>query len=410
MTGDLSPTGFDGPGGSEDLLRDLRLVTDAKLGRLDVEELLAELLRRVRDILDADTAAVLMVDESSQQLVARAACGLEEEVRQGVHIPVGVGFAGRIAELRQTVVLDRVDSTTVANPILWEKGVRAMLGVPLLAGERVTGVLHVGRIEERPFTEQDAQLLQVVAERVVGAIETRQAAVEHAAAGLLERSLLPTALPVCDGLRFATRYITPDDRSVGGDWYDIFTVPSGDLWLVVGDVSGHGLGAAVVMGRIRSALRAYSLIAATPEEALALTDRKVEHFEIDMFATVVCAVSSPPFDRFRIATAGHPPPVVASPGQAARLIDVSIDPPLGVASTRERKAVEVSMPRGGVLVLYTDGLIERRGEHIDVGLTQLQQSVSANNPETVCRDVLHDLVGSSSPRDDIAVVAIQRTP
>ena len=401
--------GFDGPDGSEDRLRDLRLVTDAKLGRLDVEELLAELLRRVRDILDADTASVLMVDDSSHQLVARAACGLEEEVRQGVHVPVGVGFAGRIAELKRAVALDRVDSTTVANPILWEKGVRAMLGVPLFAGERVIGVLHVGRIEERPFTEEDSQLLQVVAERVVGAIETRQSAVEHAAAGLLERSLLPTALPVCDGVRFATRYITPDDRSVGGDWYDIFTVPSGDLWLVVGDVSGHGLGAAVVMGRIRSALRAYSLIAATPEETLALTDRKVEHFEIDMVATVVCAVSSPPFDRFRIAAAGHPPPVLATPGRAAQLIDVPRGLPLGVASGRERKGVEVSLPPGGVLVLYTDGLIERRGESIDLGLSRLQASVSAIDPETVCRDVLRDLVGSTSPGDDIAIVAIQRT-
>jgi serine phosphatase RsbU (regulator of sigma subunit) len=129
-----------------------------------------------------------------------------------------------------------------------------------------------------------------------------------------------------------------------------------------------------------------------------------------MFATVVCAVSSPPFDRFRIATAGHPPPVVASPGQAAQLVDVSVDLPLGVASGRERKAVEVTLPRGGALVLYTDGLIERRGEIIDLGLSRLQGSVSASNPETVCRDVLRDLVGSASPGDDIAIVAIQRTP
>jgi sigma-B regulation protein RsbU (phosphoserine phosphatase) len=408
LTIDRVAVGLDGAIGSEDHLRDLRRVTDATLGRLDVEELLAELLRRIRDILDADTAAVLMIDRSSQQLVARAACGLEEEVHQGVHIPVGAGFAGRIAELKRAVMLDRVDSTTVANPILWEKGVRTMVGVPLLAGERVIGVLHVGRIEERPFGEQDAELLQVVAERVVGAVETRQAAVEHAAAGLLERSLLPAALPVCDGLRFATRYITPDDRSVGGDWYDIFTVPSGDLWLVVGDVAGHGLGAAVVMGRIRSALRAYSLIADTPEEALAMTDRKVEHFEIDMFATVVCAVSSPPFDRFRIATAGHPPPVIAGPGQAARLVDVSVDLPLGVARGQVRTAVEASLPAGGVLLLYTDGLVERRGENLDLGLTRLRGSVSAGDPETVCRDVLRDLVGSSSPTDDIAIVAVQR--
>jgi serine phosphatase RsbU (regulator of sigma subunit) len=102
--------------------------------------------------------------------------------------------------------------------------------------------------------------------------------------------------------------------------------------------------------------------------------------------------------------------VVASPGQAAQLVDVSVDLPLGVASGRERKAVEVTLPRGGALVLYTDGLIERRGEIIDLGLSRLQGSVSASNPETVCRDVLRDLVGSASPGDDIAIVAIQRTP
>src|SRR4029077_14419188 len=233
---------------------------------------------------------------------------------------------------------------------------------------------------------------------------------EHAAAGLLERSLLPTALPVCDGLRFATRYITPDDRSVGGDWYDLFTVPSGDLWVVVGDVAGHGLHAAVVMGRIRSALRAYSLIADTPEEVLALTDRKVEHFEIDMMATVICAVSGPPYDRFRIATAGHPPPVVVGPDQAAQLVNVSVDPPVGVAAGHKRTAVQTALPSGGVLVLYTDGLIERRGENLDLGLARLRRSASASDPETVCGDILRALVGSAAPTDDIAVVAVQRTP
>jgi sigma-B regulation protein RsbU (phosphoserine phosphatase) len=395
---------------AEDRLRDLRSVTDATLGRLDVDELLAELLRRTQEILDADTAVVLMVDTASRHLVARVARGLEEEVRQGVHIPLGTGFAGRIAAHGQPIVLDRVDATTVANPILWEKGVRTMLGVPLLVGRRVIGVLHVGRIEDRPFTPADVELLEVVADRVVGAVERRQAAVEHAAAGLLERSLLPAALPVCEGLQFATRYITPDDRSVGGDWYDAFTVPSGDLWLVVGDVAGHGLGAAVVMGRVRSALRAYSLIASTPETVLELTDRKVEHFEIDMMVTVVCAVASPPFDRFRIATAGHPPPVIVAPGQGAHLVQAPVGPPLGALSSGERTSVELELPRGAAMVLYTDGLIERRGEHIAESLGRLLASAIADEPERVCRAILRDLVGADAPTDDIAIVVAQRTP
>ena len=189
-----------------------------------------------------------------------------------------------------------------------------MLGVPLLTGGDVLGVLHVGRLDGKPFDERDSELLQLVGERVVGAIEARQLAVERAAAVLLERSLLPTVVPDCPGLAFASRYVASDDRSVGGDWFDMFTLPSGDLWVVVGDVAGHGLSAAVVMGRIRSTLHSYALLGGEPHTVLELTARKIEHFELDALATVVCAVSAPPYDVFRIALAGHPPPVIAAPG------------------------------------------------------------------------------------------------
>ena len=238
--GDLTP---------QDELANFRAVTDSTLGRLDVEDLLIELLERVRSILDADTAAVLLLDKDSGDLVARAACGIEEEVREGVRVPVGIGFAGRIARTKQPVWLDRVDSTTVTNPILWEKGIRTMLGVPLLvADDELIGVLHVGRLHPDPFHDADAELLQVVAERLAGAIQARQLAVDRVATALLERSLLPGRLPKCPGLEFATRYLTPEEL-VGGDWYDVFTVPSGELWVVAGDVAGQGLRAAVVMGQ-----------------------------------------------------------------------------------------------------------------------------------------------------------------
>jgi len=241
--------------GSEQL-RNLLAVTDAALARLEVEDLLSELLDRIRSVLDADTAAVLLRDGGSDELVARAACGLEEEVRQGVRVPVGTGFAGRIAKRKGPVVLNRVDSTTVTNPLLREKGIRKMLGVPLLNGEDVIGVLHAGRFDDRPFTGNDAELLQVAAERVAGATQARQLAIESAAATLLERSLQPSRLPRLPGVQLGARFVTAESRLIGGDWYDAFTVPSGQLWLIVGDVAGHGLNAAVVMGRVkgRSAL------------------------------------------------------------------------------------------------------------------------------------------------------------
>ena len=393
--------------GAEDQLANLRSVTDSKLGRLDVEDLLSELLQRVRGIVDADTAAVLLLDKDSGDLVARAARGIEEEVRQGVRVPMGVGFAGRIARSREPVRLDRVDSTTVANPILWEKGIRVMLGVPLLVGDEVLGVLHVGRLEDRPFNVSDAELLQVVAERVASAVQVRQLAVERAATTLVERSLLPGRLPDCPGLEFATRYLTPDEP-VGGDWYDAFTVPSGDLWVVTGDVAGHGLHSAIVMGRIRSALRAYALLCSDPAEVLELTSRKVQHFEPEAMATAVCATASAPYEKFRAATAGHPPPLLVPIEGPSEFADLPVGTPLGVHSTAGRSSAAVALPEGAVLVFYTDGLIERRGESLDEGMARLRRAISAEDPETVCRRLAKEML-SGGIQDDVAIVAVRRS-
>ncbi|MFN2562649.1 MAG: PP2C family protein-serine/threonine phosphatase [Jatrophihabitans sp.] len=377
---------------------------------MHVDDLLTELLERIRVILDADTAAVLLMEAGSDALVARAARGLEDEVRQGVKVPLGVGFAGSIAARREAVLLDRVDSTTVANPILWEKGIKAMLGVPLVSGEEVIGVLHVGRLGPRPFTTEDADLLQVAGDRVAAALQARLLAVETAAAQLLERGLLPTRLPTVEGLEFASRYVTADNRTIGGDWYDAFLLPSGRLWLVTGDVAGHGLDAAVVMGRVRSALRAYALLDAPVAEVVALTDRKVDHFEIGSMVTLVCATAPPPYDRFDVCSAGHLPPVLADPAGGASFLELPVGPPLGVTREARREAATVELTPGVVMLLYTDGLVERRETSLTQRLALLRDSTRADAPEAVCRDVMHDLVGSDTTRDDIAVLAVRRTP
>jgi sigma-B regulation protein RsbU (phosphoserine phosphatase) len=401
------------PGASDEIaerLANLRALTDSALTHLDVDDLLIELLSRVREILDVDTAAVLFLDKGTGELEARAACGIEDEVRQGVRVPLGVGFAGRIAATREVVRLDRVDSTTVANPLLWERGISVMLGVPLLASNSVLGVLHVGRLERRPFTDHDVELLQVVADRVSAAVETRQHAVERAAAVLLERSLLPPRRPNVPGLGFATRYVAAEERTVGGDWYDFFILPSGQLWIVVGDVAGHGLAAAVVMGRIRSALRAYSMVEPLPERVLDLVDRKVSHFEIGTFATVACAVMDPPYDTMTVAVAGHPLPVVAEPGRPAYFVDVEISPPVGTnLASRPRSSTTLTLAPGAVVALYTDGLVERRGESLDVGFERLRTATAVGPPDVVAREIMHQLVGGIVPRDDIALVVVART-
>jgi len=149
----------------------VQAVTDAALAHLELEELLAVLLPRIREILGADTCAVLLLDEETNELVARAAVGIEEEVEQGVRIPMGGGFAGRVAAGKAPVILEDVDHADVLNPILREKGIKSMLGVPLLVGGNVTGVLHIGALHYRNFNTRDSELLQLVGDRVALAIE-----------------------------------------------------------------------------------------------------------------------------------------------------------------------------------------------------------------------------------------------
>jgi K+-sensing histidine kinase KdpD len=152
-------------------LERVQTVTDVALSALTLDELMPELLTRIRDLLEADTAAILMLDEATQELVARAAVGIEEEVEQGVRIPIGGGFAGRIAASRQPIRLDDVDHADVLNPLLREKGIKSMLGVPLIVEDAVLGVLHVGTLEPRIFSRYDEELLVVVASRVALAVE-----------------------------------------------------------------------------------------------------------------------------------------------------------------------------------------------------------------------------------------------
>lgn len=389
-------------------LQNFLAVTEPRLIRLGVRQLQDEVLDRLRDVLDADTAAVLLLEEDSDYLVARAAKGLEEEVRQGVRIPLGTGFAGRIADTKKPVRLNRVDSSTVANPILWEKGICRMLGAPLLSGDQVLGVLHVGRLKPHDFSLEDEKLLQVAAERVAAAVQASRYAAEAAAAEMLERGLLPSRLPRIAGLQIASRYVPTENRSIGGDWYDVFLGPDGALWVVTGDVAGHGLRAAVVMGRVKSALRAYTLLGEGPARVLQLTDRKVVHFEMGTLITAICARSYSPYEEWTVSSAGHLPPLVVTPDEAASLAAVPANPPLGADPDVARSEVTITLADGGLMMLYTDGLIERSGEALDAGLTRLLKVVRPEHPDLVCRAVMHELVGSDSPSDDIAMLAVRR--
>jgi phosphoserine phosphatase RsbU/P len=391
---------------AEDKLRDIRSVTDAALSYLGADDLLAALLDRVKEILDADTVAVLLLDSSGRQLIATAASGLEEEVRQGVRIPVGGGFAGRIAAERRPVILDHVDHSNVLNPILLEKGIQSLVGVPLLVHGVVIGVLHVGTVHNRVFAADDAALLQLAADRAALAVQSLRSREDRAATAALQRSLLPSALPAVRGVETAARYV-PGDGSVGGDWYDVFPLPGGELGMVVGDVAGSGLESAVVMGRMRSALRAYALEFPDTAVVLRKLDQKMQYFEGDVMATVSYAVLDPASGQLRISSAGHFPPVAAAPGRRGALAEIAVDAPIGVADAPRRQVTTLALAPGAVLCFFTDGLVERRNKPLDDGLTLLCETVSPGPPEDVCISVMRALVGSEHPGDDIALLVLR---
>jgi putative methionine-R-sulfoxide reductase with GAF domain len=392
----------------DERLRRLEAVTDTTLSGLAVAELLDELLERVRDLLGVDTAAILMLDVHAGQLIATASKGLEDEVRQGFRVSVGRGFAGRIAQVRRPVMIAEVSPGDVVSPILLQQGITSLLGVPMLAGNALVGVLHVGSRTPRVFTADDVHLLQLVADRASLAGQVRSQKLDQAAAVALQRSLLPTELPRVPGVELAARYVPGHDFGVGGDWYDVFSLPSGWLGVVIGDVSGHGLSSAVVMGRVRSALRAYALISDDPAQVLTLLDRKVHHFETGNLTTALYAMISPDRSTIHISLAGHLPPIVATAGVPAVVAEIPVGPPLGIGRTPAIRATTViDFPPGSVLVCYTDGLVEQRGEIIDVGIKRLTDVVQPDNAEAVCMAIMAG-VGTDLPNDDIALLALRR--
>jgi serine phosphatase RsbU (regulator of sigma subunit) len=344
----------------------------------------------------------------ARQLVATAAKGLEDEVRQGFRVSVGRGFAGRVAATKRPVILADVTPNDVVNPILLDKGIRSLLGVPMLADGDVVGVLHVGTLTPRAFTDDDVHLLQLVADRASLAGQIRSNKLDQAAALALQRSLLPTQLPHVPGVDMAARYVPGHDFGIGGDWYDVFPLPTGWLGVVIGDVSGHGLGSAVVMGRVRSALRAYALVCHDPAEALTLLDRKVHHFEAGNLTTALYAMISPDRTAIHLSLAGHLSPVLAAPHHPAVMPRIIVDPPLGIGGNPiVRHTTVIDFPPGAVLVCYTDGLVEQRGEIIDVGIGRLIAAVRPDAAETVCTTIMAS-AGMEQPTDDIAVLAIRR--
>jgi anti-sigma regulatory factor (Ser/Thr protein kinase)/putative methionine-R-sulfoxide reductase with GAF domain len=395
-------------------LRDLVKLSDPALSELSFQELLDELLERVRDLLSVDTAAILLLDPDRRQLVATAARGIEEEVEQGVRIPIGRGFAGRIAQERIAIFIADVDHADVVNPILREKGICSLLGVPLIVEGDLIGVLHVGSLTRRRFDLRDLAVLELAAARAAPAIERSRLitalAREHANAVMLQRSLLPRRFEGTAGIGAAARYL-PAREEVGGDWYDLIDLGRGEIGIAIGDVVGHGLSAATLMGQLRTALHAYALEGHSPGRTLELVDRFARSIGESAMATAAYVIVNATTGVVRLASAGHLPPVVIPAAGRPRLLEVDPAPPIGAfdhAQCPEREAV---LEQGSTLLLYTDGLVERPRVALSTSLDELLVAVAgAQTPEDACLLAVDRLVPQRGPRDDIALIAIQNEP
>ena len=394
-------------------LERVQRVSETALSHLSVDDLLDELLLRVREILDTDTAAVLLLDEGRNELVARAAKGIEEEVERGVRIPVGKGFAGRIAAERAPVAIHRVDHKTVLNPILFHKGIKSLLGVPLLAHGELVGVMHVGTKTRRRFTNDETELLQMVGDRVALALRARLSDRSRVVIEAFQRTFLPEVLPFLPGLRVATRYLPAATAvGVGGDWFDTFVRPEGDIVLAIGDVAGHGLPAASLMGKMRNALRAHALMGGTALDILQRADEFHRHFGAGELVTLLIGVLAQDLSALSYVSAGHPPPLVIGPEGAAFASNGHPNPPLGLPQPPSFVEETVALPPGTSVLLYTDGLVERREESLDRGLERLRSAaervVNGTAPNDAITDLLRRVIDAPRPTDDVALMLLQR--
>ena len=376
-----------------------------------------DLIENVRATMGSDTATLLLIDETRTVLEPAASAGLGGRWRGAPHIRVGTGFAGSVAAADAPVVIEHVDESSVINPILRSSGVHRLLGVPVHGRDGLVGVLHVGAVADREFTRSDIRQMEKIADEIGQRLSDRNEDDAHLAALVLQRSLLPAAPPEIEGLDVAVRYL-PAEGDLGGDWYDIFTLPDGKVGFVLGDVEGHGLRSAIVMGRLRSALRAYALDHDDPGEVLHRLDRKLSYFETDISATVVYAVTAPPFDQVTICNAGHPAPLLARRGtETAELAEVAPGLMLGVEPELERRSEVVQLAPGSALAFFTDGLVERRartedgpdpyGERLDL----VRHAFSPHDTaEAAASHIIAAGLGDDAAEDDVALVVVRRGP
>ncbi|MFI9809074.1 SpoIIE family protein phosphatase [Streptomyces sp. NPDC052301] len=295
-------------------------------------------------------------------------------------------------------------------------GIHSLVTVPLRARGVILGMVNFWRAADSPrFEEEDAAVAEELVARAAVAIDNaRRYAREHAMAVTLQRNLLPLGFPDQNALEIASRY-RPAQSGVGGDWFDVIPLPGFRVALVVGDIVGHGLQAAVTMGRLRTAVLNFSSLDLAPDELLghldemvARLDSQADHAADDgaplTGATCLYAVYDPVDGHCALSRAGHLAPAVVDPEGTVTFADLPLSPPLGVGSI-PFEVGELDLPEGSRLVLFTDGLIEHRGRDIDERLETLRSTVAraGETPEAICQALVETML-PEQPSDDAALL------
>ncbi|GGR69320.1 hypothetical protein GCM10010252_04190 [Streptomyces aureoverticillatus] len=294
-------------------------------------------------------------------------------------------------------------------------GQRAILA-PLRGRRRVIGAAVFLRRPDRHAFEADDLLVaaQLATHSALGIDKAVLYGREAYIADELQRTMLPETLPRATGVRLASRYLPAAETArVGGDWYDAIPLPGSRVALVVGDVMGHSMTSAAIMGQLRTTAQTLAGLDLPPQEVLHHLDEQAQRLGSDRMATCLYAVYDPVSHRITIANAGHPPPVLLHLGGRAEVLRVPPDAPIGVGGV-DFEAVELDAPAGATLLLYTDGLVESRLRDVWTGIEQLRERLAAtaqltgpDHPpplEALCDEVL-DMLGPGDRDDDIALLA-----
>ncbi|MHA6782251.1 SpoIIE family protein phosphatase [Pseudonocardia saturnea] len=393
---------------------DTDVATAEELGRrvaLMIEtDRLATRERQLHELTAALAAAGTVTD------AARVLSAGVVEATGAVAVAVQTGDRDTVHRIGDPSLLPPVDDAVRTGRPTWlpdDEHARAAL--PLTVGERVVGALAVGFAGARAFDDDERTFLHTVTSEAGLAFERAALAdTRRELAETLQRSLLPPALPDHDRVTLAARYLPASSGSrTGGDWYDVLPLGEHQVAIVVGDVVGQGPAAAAVMGQLRSALSAYLLQSHAPAAALTWLDLWSYRVPGARASTAICVVLDTRTGDLRWARAGHPPPLVLGPGGTAEFLDGATGAVLGVRDGPAFTEGATVLAPGSTVILYTDGLVERRGEIVDDGFDRLAAAAAehATSPvERLVPAVLDAALDGAGPADDVALIVARLRP